>query len=671
MTAVDDAWLRLKRSGCARAWLMWAVLSAVIVALVIAWPESRTVTPNYREACLRWFAGQDIYCNGPHGFLYFPQAAVLFAPFAYLPLGDALWRVVGIGGLALAVRRFSGLVSSGNRASAFAWMTAVAIPPALASARNGQMNLVLASAMTFAMAALAGRRWNQAAFWLCFGVAMKPLMAVPIAVAICCYRPVRKPLAIGLLLVAAVPFAMQAPAYAVRQHQLCFEKLFLAVAPGPENPASDLFGLVSSIGYDFPAGLQTVIRGVAGIALLLLCGAAVRRRSPRSASAIILTFLAAYLTLFNPRTENNGYVVLAPALGAWAAWGLRGGRQRRVGWLMWIVAWGIAGSYELTGGPNFWLNPLLCFAPLSCAVASILGRPNRRGWSAAFRPPVRPALAQAVALPPAIGEAGLYDHDLTVVIPAFNEQHRLPRTLRILVDWLDKWGIDYRVLVVDDGSDDETLAVSSTFGPRVETLKLARQGGKGRAVKRGMMAARGRVVAYTDADLPYCLGALRGAYERIAAGRCSAAFGARDLPGSANRVAPALSRRLASAAFRLLTTRLISRQIPDTQCGLKVFSASAARQVFSRTTIAGFAFDVEVVWLCHRLRLDVERVPVTLMNDYDSSLSVTRHGASMLVDVLKLRFLQRGSFASTRMDRDNSVKSQQDQANSLMGNLTI
>jgi dolichyl-phosphate beta-glucosyltransferase len=262
-------------------------------------------------------------------------------------------------------------------------------------------------------------------------------------------------------------------------------------------------------------------------------------------------------------------------------------------------------------------------------------------------------LAAAVPTPPAIDETRLSDHDLTVVIPAFNEQQRLPRTLRTLREWLDKWGIDYRVLVVDDGSDDETLAVCSAFGSRVETLKLGRRGGKGLAVKCGMLAATGRIVAYTDADLPYSLTALRSAYERIAERRCSAAFGARDLTGSASCVVVSPSRRIASAAFRLLTKCLISRQVPDTQCGLKVFSAAAARQIFSRTTISGFAFDVEVVWLCHQLELKLERVPVLLINDYNSSISVTRHGASMFFEVLKFRFLQQrravgGKAAGTR-----------------------
>lgn len=150
-----------------------------------------------------------------------------------------------------------------------------------------------------------------------------------------------------------------------------------------------------------------------------------------------------------------------------------------------------------------------------------------------------------------------------------------------------------------------------------------------------MRAARGRVVAFTDADLPYELEALRTGYEWIEAGRCEVVFGARDIAGSATRVPRRPLRSVASLLFRCLTKRLISRQVTDTQCGLKVFSGRAARAIFRRTMVDGFAFDAEVVWLCHRLGFVWRRVPVTLVNEYGSTLSVPRHAWRMLADVLR------------------------------------
>ncbi|HVC93964.1 MAG TPA: glycosyltransferase [Pirellulales bacterium] len=233
------------------------------------------------------------------------------------------------------------------------------------------------------------------------------------------------------------------------------------------------------------------------------------------------------------------------------------------------------------------------------------------------------------------------DHALTVLVPAFDEEHRLPKTLTGLAEFLDASRIDYRVLVVDDGSRDATAAVSGHFGRRFSTLRLDRQRGKGAAVRRGMLAATGDVLAFTDADLPYDLSALRSAYDWVDRGECEVVFGARDLRESECRVRRKLSRTIASATFREVAKRLISREVTDTQCGLKVFSRRAAREIFSRTVIDGFAFDAEVVLLCRRLRLPTRRIAVSLVNEYGSTLSLSRHAWRMFRDVVRVGLADR------------------------------
>ena len=233
--------------------------------------------------------------------------------------------------------------------------------------------------------------------------------------------------------------------------------------------------------------------------------------------------------------------------------------------------------------------------------------------------------------------APVADHELTVVIPAFNEESRLPQTLDGLKAYLDAWKIDYRVLVVDDGSRDATATIAGPYGKRFSTHKMPQQGGKGAAIRAGMLKATGRIIAFTDADLPYDLDALREGYTAISQQKCEVVFGARDLKGSAIKASRRLLRTLATTVFREVVRRLVSREITDTQCGLKVFSRNAARQIFSRTTIDGFAFDAEVVFLTHRLELAFRRVPVTLINEYSSTISLTRHAFPMLLDVLGLR----------------------------------
>jgi dolichyl-phosphate beta-glucosyltransferase len=220
-----------------------------------------------------------------------------------------------------------------------------------------------------------------------------------------------------------------------------------------------------------------------------------------------------------------------------------------------------------------------------------------------------PGMAEALA-----GAMAPTDHDLTVIIPALNEEKRLPWTLNELDAFLKNWDINSRVVVVDDGSTER---------------------GKGNAVRTAMLRATGRVAAFTDADLPFDLGALQSGYECIRKGQCQVVFGARDIEQSANIAPRRLPRRIATFMFREVVSRLVSREVTDTQCGLKLFSRQAALELFSRTTIDGFAFDAEVVLLTHLLKLPFRRIPVTLINEYGSTISLRRHALPMLVEVMR------------------------------------
>jgi dolichyl-phosphate beta-glucosyltransferase len=232
------------------------------------------------------------------------------------------------------------------------------------------------------------------------------------------------------------------------------------------------------------------------------------------------------------------------------------------------------------------------------------------------------------------------DHDLTVIIPAFNEEQRLPRTLDALTAYLAAWGVDYRVVVADDGSGDATATITEGR-PRCSTIRLARNCGKGCAVRTAMLAATGRVLAFTDADLPFDLAALRAGYETISEDQYEAVFGARNLAGSANVAPRRLLRRIATSVFHGVVYCLVPLPVADTQCGLKLFARHAALQIFSRATIDGFAFDTEVVALVQHLGFKFRQIPVKLINEYSSSLSVTRSALPMLRDVLGLSLRQR------------------------------
>lgn len=271
--------------------------------------------------------------------------------------------------------------------------------------------------------------------------------------------------------------------------------------------------------------------------------------------------------------------------------------------------------------------------------AQVRGRPkagfgNRSG---SVDEPANPPHFDAAPLARSVRVFSPSDHDLTIVVPAYNEENRLPATLDGLKSYLDGWGVDYRVLVVDDGSRDGTARLTQGRGYRFSTVSQA-NAGKGAAVRNGILHATGRVVAFTDADLPYDLDGVRMAYEAIACRECEVVFGARDLKQSEVRAPRRILRTLATWVFRGIVARLISRQVTDTQCGLKVFSRRAALEIFSRTTIDGFAFDAEVVYLTHRLSFSFVRIPVTLINEYGSTISLRQHALPMLLDVIGLRW---------------------------------
>ncbi|MGD0897403.1 MAG: glycosyltransferase [Thermoguttaceae bacterium] len=236
------------------------------------------------------------------------------------------------------------------------------------------------------------------------------------------------------------------------------------------------------------------------------------------------------------------------------------------------------------------------------------------------------------------------DHDMTVVIPAFNEECRLPWALCELGHSLDDWGLDYRVVVADDCSSDRTPTLTNLLGPRFSTVSLAEHRGKGCAVRTAVLRATGRVVAFTDADLPYDLSGLRDGYQRIRGGECEVVFGARDLEQSTHLARRRFSRTLATWMFREVVKRLISREVTDTQCGLKLFSLEAAREIFCRAALDGFSFDAEVVLLVQQLGLRFRRIPVSLVREYASTLSVARDTLPMLLDIAALwwrnRFLR-------------------------------
>lgn len=228
--------------------------------------------------------------------------------------------------------------------------------------------------------------------------------------------------------------------------------------------------------------------------------------------------------------------------------------------------------------------------------------------------------------------------EIAVVVPAYNEEARLGPTVETIVAYLDGRKLDWQLIVSDDGSTDRTIAVAEAAAagdPRVRVISLGQNRGKGAAVRAGMLAARARRVLFSDADLATPIDEL-GKLEAALAAGADIAIGSRAVAGADIQVRQHPLRELMGRGFNTIVRIVVMGGIKDTQCGFKLFSAEAARDLFGRATIDGFAFDVEVLWLA-RNRYRIAEVPVVWRHINQSKVSPGIDAARMFADIVKLR----------------------------------
>jgi dolichyl-phosphate beta-glucosyltransferase len=235
---------------------------------------------------------------------------------------------------------------------------------------------------------------------------------------------------------------------------------------------------------------------------------------------------------------------------------------------------------------------------------------------------------------------------LSLVIPAYNEQARLPYTLSQIEAYVCAEAIDCEVIVVDNGSQDATSAVvqqATASFPRLRLIRTDRRG-KGCAVRTGTLAARGDVVLFADADLSWSVDDL-SRFVAIVDASSPVVIGSREGLGS-RRIGEPFYRHLMGRVFNRVVQTLAVPGIEDSQCGFKAFSADAARAIFSRQRIDGFGFDVEVLYLARRLGYRVRVVPLHWEHKENSRVGPIRDTLGMLSDVLRVRFNGwRGTYA--------------------------
>ncbi len=227
--------------------------------------------------------------------------------------------------------------------------------------------------------------------------------------------------------------------------------------------------------------------------------------------------------------------------------------------------------------------------------------------------------------------------ELSVVIPAYNEARRLSPTLDRVVSFLDVLGKPYEVIVVDDGSKDQTAELARSKGGAVRVIVLEKNSGKGAAVRTGVLASRGRRVLFTDADMSTPIDEWTR-FEAALDGGLDIVIGSRGLDTSNVEVHQPWYRERMGRTFNWILRRILPLRFLDTQCGFKGFDGNVAREIFRATRVNGFAFDAEVIYVAQSFGYAIGDIPVTWRNDADSRVQPVRHSLQMLRDLVKIRF---------------------------------
>jgi glycosyltransferase involved in cell wall biosynthesis len=228
---------------------------------------------------------------------------------------------------------------------------------------------------------------------------------------------------------------------------------------------------------------------------------------------------------------------------------------------------------------------------------------------------------------------------LSIIIPAYNEERRLPATLEKISVWLRVKSLAAEILVVDDGSQDATARVVTDFAARLPGLRLITNGrnyGKGYSVRHGMLEARAPIALFTDADLS---APIEEADKLLAAlETADVAFGSRAVNRKLISVHQSPFREFAGILFNKVVKLVLWIPFVDTQCGFKAFRMDRARILFEQQRVERFGFDPELLFLAKRHGLRAVEIPVRWAHDPHTKVNVYRDSVGMLIDLFSIRW---------------------------------
>jgi dolichyl-phosphate beta-glucosyltransferase len=226
---------------------------------------------------------------------------------------------------------------------------------------------------------------------------------------------------------------------------------------------------------------------------------------------------------------------------------------------------------------------------------------------------------------------------ISIVIPAYNEEKRLPKALPSIREYLGRASWEFaEIVVVDDGSADRTAELALASGARV--VKNPGNRGKGYSVKHGVREARGDWLLITDADLSAPIADLDRLWDAAQVQNAQVAIGSRAVDRSLVGIHQPFFREAAGRCFNLVMRIVTGLPFRDTQCGFKLFEARAAREIFKRQQLDGFGFDVEVLFIARQLGYRAIEVAVHWNDVPGTTVSLTRGAAAFLADPLRVRW---------------------------------
>lgn len=233
-------------------------------------------------------------------------------------------------------------------------------------------------------------------------------------------------------------------------------------------------------------------------------------------------------------------------------------------------------------------------------------------------------------------------YHLSVIIPAYNEEARIGASLENIIQYLKAQSYSAEIILADDGSKDQTVSIAQNILRSFphQILAAPANAGKGDAVRRGILAANGAYLLFTDADLSTPIEEV-ARFLQIHATGADLVIGSRALPDSNVEIRQDMKREAMGRIFNFFATLLAFKGIADSQCGFKSFTRQAGRDLFSRQKLDGFSFDVEILYLAQKHGYKIVEEPVTWRNSTQTRVRLLTDPLAMFFDLLKIRWLHR------------------------------